>query len=312
MARRLGIILATTLVALLVMTDGAWACRCMNRLINGCGYRRACCRILLQPICCQTAALPGCCQPAATEMKPAEGSPKAASPVTNDPSMPPAPAADAKKPETPAEPKKEKPAEPKPEPKLDPKPDPAPKPEPPAKAGPVEVPAEQRVTPKPDLVPMDPVKPAEPVKLPDVPKPAEKAAEAPKPETPQPEIPTPTAPKAGAAIPDSAKPDEPTPVPTPVAPKAGAATPDTSKPKPGAAKPDDPFGDGSSNDVKTLRMWTDASGQYQLEARFVSFQDGTVRLQKANGGYVRIAYDLLSASDRDFVLHQDGSMMAQQ
>ena len=40
MVRRLGIILATTVVALLVMTDGAWACRCMNRLINRCGHRR--------------------------------------------------------------------------------------------------------------------------------------------------------------------------------------------------------------------------------------------------------------------------------
>ena len=45
MARRLGIILATTVVALLVMTDGAWACRCMNRLINRCGHRRVCCCI---------------------------------------------------------------------------------------------------------------------------------------------------------------------------------------------------------------------------------------------------------------------------
>ena len=33
MARRLGIILATTVVALLVMTDGAWACRCMNGML---------------------------------------------------------------------------------------------------------------------------------------------------------------------------------------------------------------------------------------------------------------------------------------
>ena len=56
----------------------------------------------------------------------------------------------------------------------------------------------------------------------------------------------------------------------------------------------------AANDVKALRMWTDASGKYQLEARFVSFQDGTVRLQKANGGYVRIAYDRLSDGDRDF------------
>ena len=64
------------------------------------------------------------------------------------------------------------------------------------------------------------------------------------------------------------------------------------------------------NDVKTLRMWTDASGKYQVEARFVSFQDGTVRLQKANGRYVRIAYDLLCSVDQDFVLNQDQSLLA--
>ena len=57
-------------------------------------------------------------------------------------------------------------------------------------------------------------------------------------------------------------------------------------------------------------MWTDASGQYQVEARFVSFQDGTVRLQKANGRYVRIAYDLLCSVDQDFVINQDQSLLA--
>ncbi len=129
MTRRLGIILATTLVALLVMTDGAWACRCMNRLINRCGYRRACCCILLQPNCCQAIAVPGCCQPAAGEMKAAEGAPKAA-PIANKPAggagvevVSPSNTRPDTRPDTkpiepvkPAEPVKppEKPAEPKP------------------------------------------------------------------------------------------------------------------------------------------------------------------------------------------------------
>ena len=73
MARRLGIILATTVVALLVMTDGAWACRCMNRLINRCGYSRS---VLQRRLCNRLAVrrspMPGCCQPAGGEMKPAE------------------------------------------------------------------------------------------------------------------------------------------------------------------------------------------------------------------------------------------------
>ena len=60
----------------------------------------------------------------------------------------------------------------------------------------------------------------------------------------------------------------------------------------------------------SLRMWTDASGKYQLEARFVSFQDGTVRMQKANGRYVRIKYEMLCGTDQAYVIRQDGSLYA--
>lgn len=80
-------------------------------------------------------------------------------------------------------------------------------------------------------------------------------------------------------------------------------------PEPKAPQKDNPFG---SNDIKGLRMWTDASGKYQLEARLVSFEDGSVRLQKANGGYARIAFDLLSTTDKDFVLNQNGGLFAGQ
>jgi len=59
-----------------------------------------------------------------------------------------------------------------------------------------------------------------------------------------------------------------------------------------------------SNDVKTLRTWTDVSGKYQIEARFVEFKEGTFRLQRANGSYVRIASDLLCSADRKFVSNQ--------
>ena len=59
-----------------------------------------------------------------------------------------------------------------------------------------------------------------------------------------------------------------------------------------------------SCDAKTLRTWTDASGKYQIEARFVEFKEGTVRMQRANGRYVHIAADLLCAEDRKFVSNQ--------
>jgi hypothetical protein len=133
----------------------------MNRLINRCGNRRACCRICVQPVCCQPVAIPACCQPAGGEVKP------------------------------------------------------------------------------PDA-------------------PAHKVPENP------------------------SKPDR------------------------------DPLFKNGSNDVKTLRMWTDASGKYRVEAGFVSFRDGTVRLQKDDGRYVRIAYDRLCAVDQDFVLHQDQGLLARE
>jgi len=98
--------------------------------------------------------------------------------------------------------------------------------------------------------------------------------------------------------------------PLPVAP----APPKLDEPKPEApsapGKKDDPF--GARNDVKPLRMWTDASGKYQLEARFVSCEEGTVRLQKADGRYYRIKYDRLSVTDQDFVGHQGRSLIAAQ
>jgi pimeloyl-ACP methyl ester carboxylesterase len=68
------------------------------------------------------------------------------------------------------------------------------------------------------------------------------------------------------------------------------------------ATPQPPVGDG--NDAKTLRTWTDASGKYRIEARFAASQEGTVRLQKADGRYVCIASDLLCATDRNFAAKQ--------
>jgi hypothetical protein len=163
------------------------------------------------------------------------------------------------------------------------KPDPVPPPK-----APVEVPAESRVPAKPDIAPVapkPPEKPAEPAK----------AAEPPKaPEVPKPDTPKPDAPKADLPKPDETKPD---------APKPDAPKPDQPKPK------DDPFG-VAGKDVNTMRTWSDASGKYQIEARFVSFEDGTIRLQKTNGRFVRIAYDLLGSADQSYVLKLDQSLLA--
>ena len=80
------------------------------------------------------------------------------------------------------------------------------------------------------------------------------------------------------------KPAEKAMVP-PVPEKAGRAGGSREARRPGCyeargpAKPtkteDNPFG---KNDVRGLRMWTDISGAYRLEARLLSFEDGVVRL----------------------------------
>ena len=58
------------------------------------------------------------------------------------------------------------------------------------------------------------------------------------------------------------------------------------------------------NDAKTLRTWTDASGKFKIEARFVESLEGAVRLQRSDGRYVRVASDLLCSEDRDFLSEQ--------
>ena len=53
-----------------------------------------------------------------------------------------------------------------------------------------------------------------------------------------------------------------------------------------------------------MRTWTDSSGLYQVQARFVSYQDGVVRLLKANGVYTRVPFAKLSLADQDYVRTQ--------
>jgi hypothetical protein len=188
-----------------------------------------------------------------------------------------------------------KPAEPKPpETKVtEPKPiEPAP---PKIEPKEVEKPAEPRAPVKPAAPAVTPpATVAPPVIAPAPPAIPDKPVIAP-PKATEPAAPIPAAPGTGPA---------PAPVPAnPLIPAAPAnKAPDKPKDK------DDPF--GANNDTNTFRQWTDASGQYRIEARFVSFIEGTVRLQKADGRYVRIRYELLSSTDQAYVAHQDGSQYA--
>jgi hypothetical protein len=72
------------------------------------------------------------------------------------------------------------------------------------------------------------------------------------------------------------------------------------------AKPEgNPFG---MNRAPGLRTWSDASGQYRLQARLVSVQNNVVRLCDANGKYFRVAIDRLSTADRQFVRSQTAAV----
>lgn len=57
---------------------------------------------------------------------------------------------------------------------------------------------------------------------------------------------------------------------------------------------------GSAADAP-MRTWTDRSGEYRVEARFVSFQDDRVQLQTTDGSPLSVAIEMLSASDRIYV-----------
>jgi hypothetical protein len=60
-----------------------------------------------------------------------------------------------------------------------------------------------------------------------------------------------------------------------------------------------PAPDDSSANESRFRTWTDRTGQYHLEAKFVAlFEDGTVRLQKTNGRWVRLPLGELCRVDQ--------------
>ena len=49
------------------------------------------------------------------------------------------------------------------------------------------------------------------------------------------------------------------------------------------------------------RTWTDASGQFSVEAKCLGIADGKVRLLKKDGEIVSIPLEKLSQSDREFL-----------
>ena len=89
MARRSGLIVAIAAMALLATSEGAWACRCMNRLMNCCGCRSSCCWVPVCSSCCEPV---GCCD-SCSQVAPAAASPAAAPTENKAAPSPPAPPA---------------------------------------------------------------------------------------------------------------------------------------------------------------------------------------------------------------------------
>jgi hypothetical protein len=72
-------------------------------------------------------------------------------------------------------------------------------------------------------------------------------------------------------------------------------------PTPAVPPSDDPFSGNT-----TTRRWTDNTGRFSLVARYVAqLPGGVVRLQKSDGGFVRVPLERLSSSDQQFVRERD-------
>lgn len=52
------------------------------------------------------------------------------------------------------------------------------------------------------------------------------------------------------------------------------------------------------------RTWTDSSGKFTIEAKYISFDGGQVTLQQPDGKQLRLPLDKLSAADRTYVTEQ--------
>jgi hypothetical protein len=178
-----------------------------------------------------------------------------------------------------------------------------------AKPAPVAPPA-AAVTPAPAAPPAAPpaAKPVEkPVVPPAAPAVAPPAAVPPAAPPVAKPVEKPVAPPAEKPAPKAA--DKPAEKPAPKAADKPAEKPaekPAGKPEKKKADEDNPFG---QTNPRGLRLWTDASGKYQVEARFVGVVGDTIRLQKADGRYVRILLDKLCDADQRLVL-QIGALAA--
>ena len=50
-----------------------------------------------------------------------------------------------------------------------------------------------------------------------------------------------------------------------------------------------------------LRIWSNDSGKFRIEAEFVKVADGKVQLKRKNGEVITVPLDRLSKADQEFI-----------
>ena len=56
--------------------------------------------------------------------------------------------------------------------------------------------------------------------------------------------------------------------------------------------------------LAAARTWKSSNGKYSVEAELIGFEDGKVKLKKANGKVVKVPLESLSDADQKFVKEQ--------
>jgi hypothetical protein len=71
---------------------------------------------------------------------------------------------------------------------------------------------------------------------------------------------------------------------------AAASAPSASRPPPAGAS--------------AIRTWTDSSGKFKIEAKFIALAEGKVTLEKPDGVQIKMPLEKLSAADQKFVTEE--------
>jgi hypothetical protein len=83
--------------------------------------------------------------------------------------------------------------------------------------------------------------------------------------------------------------------------RTGGKAMEQPSPKPPPVEAPTPSPANPDRKIEPIRLWTDTSGKYQVEATLVDFNDNMVCLQEADGGNVKVAMNWLSSNDRQYV-----------